>query len=232
VSSSGSASARATTSASSAAADPLADLTATAILNKAAANVTAASSVHFAGYVTDSGMKITMAFTVVRGKGCAGMMSTAKDGSVQLVVAGKTGWMKPDAAFWKYALGNSKTTDPQLALALLNGKWLKGSTASSNLSWVTSLCSLSGAFGQATPSTDDIVKGAVTTLNGQRVLTVTDVTQPSTAWVTDAASPELLRITSTSGTDPGTLTFSGYGAPFTITPPPAGEVIDGTKFGF
>jgi hypothetical protein len=41
----------------------------------------------------------------------------------------------------------------------------------------------------------------------------------------------LLRITSTSGTDPGTLNFSGYGAPFTITPPPAVLVIDGSKIG-
>ena len=30
----------------------------------------------------------------------------------------------------------------------------------------------------------------------------------------------------------GTMDFSGYGAPFPINPPPASEVIDGTKYGF
>src|SRR5215472_8002948 len=57
----GSAGTHATTSATSAAADPLAGLTATAIMNKAEADITAASSIHFAGNVTDSGQKYNLA---------------------------------------------------------------------------------------------------------------------------------------------------------------------------
>lgn len=229
VASNNSATTRATTSAS-ATANPLADKSATAIITKAFADTSGASSVHFTGTGTDSGQNLSVGITVVRGKGCTGTISESKSGSFQVVYLGKSVWIKPDAKFWKgIAAGGS---DAKLGASLLSGKWLKDSAGNtSGLGALVSLCSLSSLFGQATPASDQLVKGTLTTLNGQAVLPVKDVTHQGTAYVTDTANPELLRLTST-GSSSGTFSFSDFGAPATITPPPASEVVDGSKYGF
>ena len=229
VASNSSATTRATTSAS-ATADPLADKSATAIITKAFADTSAASSVHVTGTGTDSGQNISLALTVVRGKGCTGTISESKSGSFQVIYLGKSVWIKPDAAFWKSIAAGS--SDARLGASLLSGKWLKDSASdTSGLGSLVSVCSLSSLFGQATPASDRLVKGALTTLNGQAVLPIKDVTHQGTADVTDTAKPELLRLTS-AGTSAGTFSFSDFEAPATITPPPAGEVVDGSKYGF
>jgi hypothetical protein len=229
VASNGSATTRATTSAS-ATADPLADLSAAAIATKAIADTSAASSVHFTGTGTDSGQNLSFALTVVRGKGCTGTISESKSGSFQVVYLGKSVWIKPDAKFWKGIAASG--SDAQLGASLLSGKWLKDSaTDTSGLGSLVSVCSLSSLFSHATQASDHVVKGTLTTLNGQPVLAIKDVTQQGTAYVTDTANPELLRLTST-GSSSGTFSFSDFGAPATITPPPASEVVDGSKYGF
>jgi hypothetical protein len=222
----GSAGTRATSSAS-ATADPLADLSAAAILAKAFADTTAASSVHITGTGTDSGHKVSIALTVVRGKGCTGTISLAKSGSLQVVVLGKSVWIKPDDRFLKFFTGSNAS----LVLSQLSGKWLKDSASdTSGPGSLVSACTVTSLLGHATLATDQWVKGTRTTLNGQPVLLISDVTEQGTFYVTDTANPELLRIT-TTGTDVTTTGYSGYGTPATITPPPASEVVDGSKYG-
>ena len=229
VASTGSASTHATTSAS-VTADPLADLSATAIITKAFADTSAASSVHFTGRGTDSGQKLGFALTVVRGKGCTGTISESKSGSFQVIYLGKSVWVKPDAKFWKTIAGSG--SNAQLGASLLAGKWLKDSASdTSGLGSLVSVCTLSSLFSQSTPASDHLVKGTPTTLNGQAVLPIKDVTHDGTAYVTDTANPELVSLTSV-GSSSGTFSFSDFGAPATITPPPASEVVDGSKYGF
>src|SRR5262249_40191649 len=169
--SSSSASTRVTTSAS-ATADPLADLSASAIITKAFADTSAASSVHFTGTGTDSGQKLSLAITVVRGKGCTGTISESKSGSFQVIYLGKSVWVKPDATFWKN-IAASGGSDAKLGASLLSGKWLKDSAGDkSGLGSLVSVCSLSSLFGQATPASDQLVKGTLTTPNGQAVLPI------------------------------------------------------------
>jgi hypothetical protein len=213
------------------AADPLADLTATAIMTKAFANIAAASSVHFTETGTGSGPRLSFAFTVVRGQGCAGSISESTTGSFQLINLGKTVWIKPDAAFLKNAGGSGP--DAILRGSPPAGKWLKYSTSDTfSLAGMASLCLLSSLFGQPTTSaTKHYAKGTRTTLNGQPVLQITDVAQHVTADVTDTANPELLRVV-TTGSGAGTDSFADFGAPATITAPPASEVVDGSKYGF
>jgi hypothetical protein len=211
------------------AADPLADLTATAIMTKAFADIAAASSVHFTATGTGSGPRISFAFTVVRGQGCTGSISLSTTGSFQLINLGKTVWIKPDATFLKNAGGSGP--DAILGGSPPAGKWLKYSTSDTySLAGMASLCLLSSLFGQPTTSaTEHYAKGSRTTLNGQPVLQITDVAQHVTADVTDTANPELLRVV-TTGSGAGTDSFADFGAPATITAPPASEVVEGSKY--
>lgn len=223
------ASTHATTSASASPSDPLASLTATAIINKAIGDTTAASTVHFIGTSTNAGQKITFALTVVRGKGCTGTITEGKSGSFQVVYLGKNVWVKPDDTFWKTAAGSD--SGDSATLSLLSGKWLLGSASDTAAGSLVSICSLNTLLTQAAPATDRVVKGARTTLNGQPILPITDITQNGTVEVTDVARPELLSMTAT-GANGGTMTFADYGAPATITPPPSGKVINGSQYGF
>jgi hypothetical protein len=58
-----------------------------------------------------------------------------------------------------------------------------------------------------------------------------NASQHGTAYVTDTAKPEVLGIT-IGGSGGGSLTFTYYTTPPAITPPPASESIDGSKYGF
>jgi len=60
------------------------------------------------------------------------------------------------------------------------------------------------------------------------VLQIRATGQPGSEYVTNSASPEIVRLDTSSGI----LDFSDYNAPLTLTPPPASETVDGSKYGF
>jgi hypothetical protein len=225
------ASANATTAASaspSASADPLAALTAQQIISKAKAYTEAAASVTLTGSGTDSGKHIQLTLSISKGKGCTGQIAEQGLGAFQLVYSGTTVWVKPDTAFWKYALGSSYTPSTAAAVA---GKWVQDKASdTSGLGSIVQFCSVSDILKQSIPAGDSLVKGSATTLNGQPVWSIKDVTQPATMYVTDIAAPVFVRAMST-GSNAGTFTFSNYGAAVTLTPPPASEIVNGSQYG-
>jgi hypothetical protein len=207
--------------------DPLAKLTADQIANQAINDLNETTSVRFAGTMTDSGQVITMALTLVRGKGCQGSMGLQGKGTFQMVYNGASIWMLPSDSFYKSMGGTSSV------ISLLSGKWLKlGKT--SDLSDFSSFCSLSSLVSQMKGNPTKATKGTDTTVDGQRAVTLHQTTggQFGTAYVSDAAKPELLKIPAPQGSTTGSITFSDYGVPVTITPPPASKTLDGSQFGF
>ena len=70
--------------------NPLAGLTADQIATKAEADLKAASSVHIAGPVTDSGQTYVLDLTIGP-KGCTGTMASPGKGSFRLLKIGKRG---------------------------------------------------------------------------------------------------------------------------------------------
>jgi hypothetical protein len=208
--------------------DPLAKLTADQIVNRATANLNQATSVRFAGTVRESGQTITLALTLVRGKGCQGSMGLQGKGTFQIVYNEKTVWMLPSDSFYKSEAGASSAV-----ISLLSGKWLKlGKT--SELGDLSSFCSLSSMVSQMNQQPAKVTKGTDTTVDGQRAVTLHQAvsSQFGTAYVSDTAKPELLKITAPKGSTTGSITFSGYDAPVTIALPPAGKTLNGSQFGF
>lgn len=210
---------------STSSADPLAGMSAKQVLDKAVSDLKSAPNVGISGTVGEQGGNLGIRLGFKHGKGCEGTVSQGGKGSFALVVIGDTAWLKPDDTFWKTYAGSSA---PQ-AIALLGGRYLKGSTSNSNVSSLTQICdvnSLASSF--QTPS--DVVKEAVTTFDGQRALPLKDKAKGGMMYVTDTSAPRILEVTGTQPGNSGKVTFT-Y-SPVTLTAPPASDTVDGTSLGF
>lgn len=209
--------------------NPLAGWTADRIVNTAQTDTLAAPYVRVTGNVSDSGQQYAFDLTMVAGKGCQGTVTEHGIGSFAMVSLGKTVWIKPDSQFYKHSVGQNP--DARLGATLLAGKYLEDS-AGNGLGSLSSLCSLRSMLGGASPNDPGSTKTAgTTTFDGQRAVKLVDPTQHATAYVTDTPKPEVLEIAAT-GSGGGTLGFAYYTTRPAITPPPAGQTIDGSKYGF
>ncbi len=184
-SSGGSPSAAASSSAAragtSSAPDPLASLTADAVLKQALANLKAASTVKMSGTLGNSGTTYTIDVGVKSGQGCSGTFATASQGSFQLIVIGKSVYLKPDDKFWKANAGSSAST----VIALVDGRYISTTTSNKNMAGVASMCNLAQVIGSTSSAQDPAAKGPVITMDGVRVLTSrTPRRTPRATWPT------------------------------------------------
>jgi hypothetical protein len=212
-------------SASATVADPLAGLSGDQVVAKAVAELKDVPSFTMAGTVTDSSGTYNVNLSYKKGSGCQGTVAQPGKGSFAMVVIGATAWVKPDDAFWKANAGSQAAA----AIALLAGRYLKGSTSNASVASLTKLCDVKSLASSLTEATG-VAKGPVTVMGGQRVLPLTDKAKGGTLFVTDANPPRILQLSNSKAGHHGTLTFS-Y-TPVTLTPPPASQTVDGSKLGF
>jgi hypothetical protein len=208
-----------------AAADPLAAMTASQIISKATADLSAASSVRMSGTTLQSGT-ITIDLTMGRSK-CFGTISEGSKGSFELIKIGKSFWIKPDHQFWTSSAGASG-----VGLGLLEGKYIRVSSSTTGMGSFSQLCDPSQLAAQIHSGAAAATKSKTTTVNGQSAVELTVIQQGTTgtAYVSVSATPEFLEI---AAPGQGRLDFTDYNnAAVTVTPPPASETIDGSKYGF
>jgi hypothetical protein len=91
------------------------------------------------------------------------------------------------------------------------------------------LCDLSTLLG-GFANTSGAPKPTRSTLNGQSVLEIKDSGDSAAGYISDSPTPELLQVNDPA--DGINLVFSDYGVPVSLTPPPASQVLDGSKYGF
>jgi hypothetical protein len=206
--------------------DPLASMSAKQVLTKAVSDLKSASTFRVSGRVNQDG-GLSLQLTYKHGTGCEGTLGLGSRGSLYLLVIGDVAWMKPDDTFWKTYAGSSASQ----VIALMGGRYLKGSTSSSQVSGLTQICD-ANYLASSLASPKDIAKGPVTTVNGQQALELKDKSKSATMYVTDTSSPQILQVISTQSGNSGKVYFTGYGNPVTLTPPPASETINGAPFGF
>ncbi len=206
--------------------DPLAGMTAKQVLAKAVGDLKSASSFSLGGTVREPDGVTTIHLDYKPGTGCKGTIARAGQGSLAMVVIGTTAWVKPDDTFWR---ANAGSQAPQV-IALLGGRYLKGSTSNANVASLTKLCDVNELTSALSLPTD-VVKGKVTTVNGQQVLPLTDKAKGGTLYVTDTSSPQLVELINNTAGNSGKIIFA-IGAPVTLTAPPASESVDGSALGF
>jgi hypothetical protein len=218
---------------SSSSTSALAGMSPDQIVQKSVANLKAASSVRITGQVVNSGQTISVDLTDVAAKGCQGTIglaapatssSKAMSGTANIVEVDSIVYMKlSDSFFTSAGLPASEFSE-------VSGKYIKLASGS-NLASFAQLCNpstLSTAFAKEDTG---FVKAGTATVNGQPTLGFNQPKNPSngTVYVSESATPQILRIAGPAGQ--GSIDFSNYNAPATITAPPASDIIDGSKFG-
>jgi hypothetical protein len=210
-------------------ASALAGMSADQIVQESVSDLEAASSVRITGALDNSGQSRALDLTVVAAGGCQGTISytasasatgsAAISGTADLIDVDGTEYMKYDGSLAKN-LGLPSST-----LGDLNGKYIKMTSTSD----VAQLCSPSGLWSVFANDSAGYVKTGTATIGGQPALAFKQQKQPGVVYISDSAIPEIVRIAGSASQ--GTFDFSDYNAPATITAPPVGDVIDGSKFG-
>jgi hypothetical protein len=193
---------------------------------KATADLKSAPSFTIAGSGPDSGHTVSINLGLKDGKDCAGTISEGSQGGLALVVIGSTIWLKPDATFWQTQGGSEGAAVGKL----LAGKYIEAPTSNSNASSLASICNADSLTSQMQMPTD-VAKGPLTTVSGQKVLTLSDKAKDSTIYVTDTTSPQIVRVISKQPGNAGQFTIT-YGAPASVTAPPASQTVNGAQYGF
>jgi hypothetical protein len=218
---------------SSSSTSALAGLSPDQIVQKSVADLKAASSVRISGKVVNSGQTIALDLTDVAAKGCQGTIGLAAPAtSSSKAVSGTANIIEADSIVYM-KLSNSFFTSaglPASEFSQVSGKYIKLASGS-NLASFAQLCNpstLSTAFAKEDTG---FVKAGTTTINGQPTLGFKQPKNPSngTVYISESATPQIFRIVGPPGQ--GSIDFSDYNAPVTITAPPASQVIDGSKFG-
>jgi hypothetical protein len=183
----------------------------------------AASSVHMAGQIADSGKQVGIDMTIVRGKGANGSLTLAGD-KVDLIVIGDTAYMRAGPTFWK------KYGGPAGVGQLLSNKWLKFDTTNPQFGGLTNLTKQKTLFKQLSSTNGTVVNHGATTYNGQNVVAVFDSPENGTLYVASSGTPYPVAIVkkSTSSTG-GKVTFDNWNQSVTLTAPQG--ALDFSKLG-
>lgn len=189
-------------------------LSATDILAKAQAAASAATSVHVAGKAGTTALDLSF------GKGAADAVVGIGGQNIEVVWSGGNYYLKADSATWT-SLGNAK------AAALLAGKYVKLGPALTGQ--FKSFTEMAGFFTSALKPTGTVTKGAVTTVDGRRVVTLKDSSDGSLLYIALDGAPYPLKAENATGAQAGAVTFSGWDQPVKVTTPPAAQVVDLSK---
>ncbi len=183
---------------------------AAAIVSAAGAAMDGVKSVHISGSIVSGGSPITLDLDLVAGKGASGTMSEGGL-SFQLVAIGKVVYINGSPAFWRHFGGAAAAT-------LFKGKWLKAPASTGDFASLGSLTNLHQMVGALVVTHGKLAKGAKTTVDGQQVVAVSDVSQGGTLYVATTGKPYPVELLKT-GAQGGHVTFDRFNESVSLTAP-------------
>jgi hypothetical protein len=195
---------------SSSSGNGVADKSPTEILAATKAAADAATSVHVSGSIVTGRSPITLDMHLSAGKGGRGALSESGR-SFQLIQTGGTVYIKGSAAFYKQIGGSA-------AAQLLQGKWLKAAASSSDFASLSQLTDLRQLVDQTLADHGSLIKTGTTTVDGQKVVGVSDKTKGGTLYIATSGQPYPIQI-SKSGSRGGKVTFDEWNKPVTVEAP-------------
>ncbi|WP_145878023.1 hypothetical protein [Streptomyces sp. BK340] len=203
-------------------------LSAAQIAGKSRLAMTKLKSFRVKGGRTSHGVEMTVDFTVAGKGSCQGTFTVA-GAHTELRVVGGHRYMKGDKKFWQQS-GRRKGSSPQETNALaemFKGRWFAVPEQAAKEGDDFYACDFN-AFEKDSP----LHRGAETEVDGIPAVTLTGKEGSGgtrTILVSAKAEPYPLRVTVEGGTAPGSLEYSAFNEPVTVTPPPADEVLDFDK---
>ncbi|MGZ9935160.1 hypothetical protein ACXNSR_35395 [Streptomyces sp. NC-S4] len=193
---------------------------------KAMAEVT---SMRMVGKVTEASGTTTLDLRFDEQGDCVGTVTPPGGaGTAEIVKRGDDVWMKLDDALLKAQVPGPAADD---AIALINGRYLHGTTASPLLRDFAQVCDLDffkKEFSSKPPS-EQLVKGPRTTVDGQPAITVTSRRADGatgTYQVSTEGEPYLLQVRGVESGRKVDASFSGFDEPVSAKPPAPADSVD------
>jgi hypothetical protein len=180
------------------------------ILADAKALADSASAVHVSGSLVSAGTPITLDMHLVANRGGRGRVSENGLGFEVIQIHG-TVYIKGSSAFYRHVAGPA-------AAQLLRGRWLKASASNASLGSLASLTDLHQLLDTTLTEHGALVKGAVTTVNGRKVIGLTDNSKGGTLYVAATGPPYPIEVTK-GGTGGGTIVFDNWNQAVAVTAP-------------
>jgi hypothetical protein len=189
----------------------LASKSPTAIVAAAKAAADGASAVHVSGSTVTGSAPIDLDLSLVAGRGGRGRIS--ENGlSFELIELDGTTYISGSSVFYSHFAGPA-------AAQLLQGKWLKAPSTNSSFAGISSLTELRRLLDAALQTSSKTLASAGSgTVNGQAVVGVRDTSQDATLYVATSGPAFPVEIAK-SGAGGGTITFSKWNKPVTLTAP-------------
>jgi hypothetical protein len=170
----------------------------------------AARSVHVSGSIVSGGSPITLDMDLLAGKGGRGQLS--ENGlSFELIEVGNTVYIKGSQAFYKRIGGSA-------AAQLLQGKWLKAPASSSDFASLSQLTDLRKLVDQTLSDHGSLTKAGSSTIDGQKVLGITDKTKGGTLYIAATGQPYPVQIAK-SGSGGGKIKFDRWNGEVALVAP-------------
>ncbi|MFF5976529.1 hypothetical protein ACFY7C_34000 [Streptomyces sp. NPDC012769] len=213
---------------------PFGDLTGPQIVDKAVDGTKAATSLTLdLSLKTADGPLKAYVSTDLQGK-CAGTMTFGTTGTAELLrPADKAVYLRFDEAFLKEQAKGEPEEVQKALLKELKGRWVKTDAKDPDAKEMLELCDLKALLADFDQTTTGTVRGVETTVGGHKALTLTQKLdgETTTFSVATEGKPHLLRVVTTGGEEPGTITFSDYDKPVVAQTPPKKDVVDEKSLG-
>jgi hypothetical protein len=228
-----SAAAAATSASPTAPASPLAGLTPDQIVQKATNNLLATTSVDMTAANDDDGEKVLINVTI-GAEGCQGTAAeTPETSSTGIGASGTFAILEADGTdYVKFSRDYLESVHaPAAQVDVLAGKYVTIS-ATSKLASIFELCDMSKIVSVFNQGEGGFVSAGSTTIDGQPALVFKQptATPPDAVDVLNYPVPELLSIKELSSPG-GYFDFTNYNAPFSVNPPSAADMVDGSQYG-
>ncbi|MGW4159380.1 hypothetical protein [Streptomyces sp. NPDC004788] len=213
---------------------PFAGLTGSQIADKAMATTKSAKSLSLdIDYKTSDGPMKAYVSTDHQGR-CTGTMTIGATGTAELIrPADKAVYLRFDKAFLKEQTKGESAEVQRQVMKQLKGRWIKTDAKDPDAKDMLDLCDLKTLLADFEGPYAGVVKGKETTVDGRKALPLTQDAggEKSTVYVATEGTPYVLRIVTTGGSEPGTLTLSGFDKPVEAKTPPKKSVVDEKSLG-
>jgi hypothetical protein len=179
------------------------------------------STLHLAGSIAMTEGDVALDMDVSTAGDCSGTM-TIKGGTAQILSVGGTSYLKGDEAFWTANAG----AQAQAVIALVGDKWLKTGGSDAQLAELCDLDKFLDGMDKDEGTGD--AKGEITEINGVDAIEISSENNGATthAWVAVDGKHYVVKLETTGGDQPGTMTFTDFDKELNLTAPPADQITD------
>ncbi|MFF4449874.1 hypothetical protein [Streptomyces sp. NPDC001502] len=209
---------------------PFADLSGSEVADKSVDALRGAASLTVSGKIWDEGKPMELNMAVSKAGDCRGTIA-GQDGSFELIRNSEFVFIKADEPFYRSQMKDLPKAEADEAVKQLAGHWLKSKTSDADAKELASLCDLDELLKEFDDS-KGAEKGKVTSVGGQKALTLTTKTEEGTETlqVATEGTPYLLKA-GVTGKEPAEISFSGFDKPVQAEVPAGEDVIDADKLG-